>query len=603
MTRVRHGRVHTALAVWLLLGVPFAPAQDPEATPEGRSTYLGRPVAHTMHWTGAAWLLRATREQEENGVLLRKWLDVQPGQTVCDLGCGNGYHTLPLAEAVGKDGLVYAVELQPKLLEMLELRARPRGIENLRYVECTVDDPRLPASSCDLVLLVDVYHEMSHPVRVMQAVKRALRPGGRVVLVEFRAEDPEVPIKPEHTMTKAQVLREMAEHGFALADETDALPWQHAMSFVPAPADPRLGARQTVQGFLRAAAGGDDRVVAPFLADEALLRSLPALAADDRAELEAGPDGSLVARLRTTAGERLPHDLDELVLGRDEAGRWLVREVRATTDGPRGHGSSRPFVAMHTGTGNAPLEQQAAMVRELGFDGMECPVERTAETRRACEAAGTDLRAAYGVLDLVDIPATESDPVRFLAPRLEPIRRAMRELAGGPGMLWLALRHERAPLGDTAGDPAAWFALRQLLEESRTTGVEIALYPHKGFWVESVDHAVRLAARIADPRLGVCFNLCHHLATSDDTDVRPVLGRCGKLLLAATVGGADTDGTDWSTLIQPLGRGSHPLGQFLEGLDALGFQGPVGLQAFGITLPPRDHLAESMTAWRAAHAR
>ena len=126
-------------------------AQDPEATPEGRSTYLGREVAHTMHWTGAAWLLRATREQEENGVLLRRWLDVQPGQAVADLGCGNGYHTLPLAETVGAKGTVYAVELQPKLLEMLQLRAKPRGLENIRYVACTVDDPKLPrqhSTSC-----------------------------------------------------------------------------------------------------------------------------------------------------------------------------------------------------------------------------------------------------------------------------------------------------------------------------------------------------------------------------------------------------------------------------------------------------------------------
>lgn len=595
------GRAITAMA--LACASLFAQATDPEATAEGRSTYLGREVAHTMHWTGAAWLLRATREQEENGALLRRWLDVQPGQAVADLGCGNGYHTLPLAEAVGAKGAVYAVELQPKLLEMLQLRARPRGIENIRYVECTVDDPKLPGAALDLVLLVDVHHELSHPVRVMGHVKRALKPGGRVVLVEFRAEDPEVPIKPEHTMTKAQMVREMAELGFAVADETEELPWQHAMSFVPAAGDERLGAREVVKAFLRAAGGTDERVVLPFLADEAALGGLPPLAADDRAELESGPGGAVLAKLRTADGALLPHDRDEVVLQRDAEGRWLVREVRAAADTARAHGAARAFFAMHTGTGSAPLEQQAAMVRDLGFDGMECPVERAAETRRACEAAGIDLRAAYAVLDLPDIPAFESNPLRVLGPRLEPLRRAMRELAGGPGMLWLALRHEQAPLRDEAGDLEASVALRSLLEDSRATGVEIALYPHKGFWLETTDHALRLADAVDDPRLGLCFNLCHHLATTDDTDVRDALARCGRRLLAATVSGADTDGTGWDTLIQPLGKGTHSLRQFLGGLDAVGFRGPVGLQAFGITLPPREHLGASMAAWRTAHAR
>jgi sugar phosphate isomerase/epimerase len=292
-----------------------------------------------------------------------------------------------------------------------------------------------------------------------------------------------------------------------------------------------------------------------------------------------------------------------LELQRDGEGRWLVREVRAAAHAARPHGATRAFFAMHTGTGSAPLEQQAAMVRELGFDGMECPVDRTAETRRACEAAGIDLRAAYAVLDLPAIPAIESNPLRVLGPRLEPLRRAMRELAGGPGMLWLALRHEQAPLRDTAGDLEASVALRSLLEESRITGVEIALYPHQGFWLETTEHALRLADAIDDPRLGLCFNLCHHLATTDDADVRGALGRTGRRLLAATVNGAETDGTGWEELIQPLGKGTHSLRQFLDGLDAVGFRGPVGLQAFGIMLPPREHLSASMAAWRTAHAR
>lgn len=595
------GRAIAALA--LACASLLAQDTDPEATAEGRSTYLGREVAHTMHWTGAAWLLRATREQEENGVLLRRWLDVQPGQVVADLGCGNGYHTLPLAETVGTKGAVHAVELQPKLLEMLQLRAKPRGLDNIRYVECTVDDPKLPVGALDLVLLVDVHHELSHPVRVMGHVRRALKPDGRVVLVEFRAEDPGVPIKPEHTMTKAQMVREMAELGFALADETDDLPWQHAMSFVPATGDSRLGAREVTKAFLRAAGGNDERVVVPFLANEAALGSLPPLAATDRAELEAGAGGTVIARLRTADGTLLPHDRDEVVLQRDAEGRWLVAEARAAADIARAHGATRAFFAMHTGTGSATLEQQAAMVRELGFDGMECDVQRTAETRRACEAAGIDLRAAYAVLELPEVPTGSSDPEGIVRPRLATLERAMRELSGGPGMLWLALRHEKAALGDPAADTVALFALRSLLATARATGVEVALYPHKGFWLETTDHALRLADRIDDPLLGMCFNLCHHLATTEDTDMRAALARASRRLLAATVNGADTDGTGWDTLIQPLGKGTHSLRQFLDGLDAIGFRGPVGLQAFGITLPPREHLGASMTAWRTAHAR
>ena len=232
-----------------LLGLLDSPGpQDPESTPEGRTHYLGREVARTMHWRGAPWLMRETREQEENGVRLREWLAVEPGQAVCDLGCGNGYHTLPLAEAVGSEGRVFAVDLQPRMLELLDERAQEAGVQNLVPIEATVDDPRLPEASCDLVLLVDVYHEISHPVSVLGHLRRALKPGGEVVLVEFRTEDRYVPIKPEHKMTKAQVVREMAANGFELARETDALPWQHAMAFrAAAEPGPRFEARQLVE--------------------------------------------------------------------------------------------------------------------------------------------------------------------------------------------------------------------------------------------------------------------------------------------------------------------------------------------------------------------
>jgi len=241
--------------------------EDPEANPEGRDTYLGRDIARTMHWRGARWLLRETRENEENGALLRKWLNVQPGATVCDLGCGNGYHTLPLAQAVGAKGKVFAVDLQPEMLEFLGERAQEMEIENLVPIECTVDDPRLPADSTDMVLMVDVYHELSHPVRVLGHLRKALRKGGVVVLVEFRSEDRGVPIKVRHKMSKAQVIREMAANGYSLTRETDSLPWQHAMAFgVPKTIDAAHEARELGRGFLAAMAGSDPRVVLPYLA-------------------------------------------------------------------------------------------------------------------------------------------------------------------------------------------------------------------------------------------------------------------------------------------------------------------------------------------------
>ncbi len=240
---------------------------DPEAKPEGRDVYLGRDVAKTMHWRGAKWLLRETRENEENGELLREWLDVLPGKAVCDLGCGNGYHTLPLAEAVGPKGKVFAVDLQPKMLEFLSERAEEMNINNLVPIECTVDDPRLPVDSTDMVLMVDVYHELSHPVRVLGHLRKALKKGGVVVLVEFRTEDRGVPIKIRHKMSKAQVIREMAANGFRLVKETDSLPWQHAMAFGVAPAvDEAHEARELAQGFLAAMAGDDPRIVLPYLA-------------------------------------------------------------------------------------------------------------------------------------------------------------------------------------------------------------------------------------------------------------------------------------------------------------------------------------------------
>jgi SAM-dependent methyltransferase len=195
---------------------------------------MGRPVAQVMHWKGAEWLLRETRESEEHTARMLEALAVQPGDRVCDLGCGVGYLTLPLAERVGAAGEVVAVDIQPEMLVQLEARARAAGASSIRTVLGTEADPKLEPGSCDLVLMVDVYHELGYPEQVLAAVERALAPGGRLVLVEFRAEDPEVPIKPEHKMSRAQVERELAANGWRLAASFDELPWQHVLTFQPA---------------------------------------------------------------------------------------------------------------------------------------------------------------------------------------------------------------------------------------------------------------------------------------------------------------------------------------------------------------------------------
>ena len=208
------------------------PAPKPEAKiPPAPGTYMGRRVAQTMHYAGAPWLMREGRDREEGTKLLLEKLDVKPGTTICDMGCGNGFYTLPLARMTGAEGRVYAVDIQQQMLDLLEARARKAGITNIEPTLGTFVDPKLPDTSIDLILLVDVYHEMSHPEHMLKAMRKALTPDGRLVLVEFRGEDPDVPIKPLHKMTKKQILKELVPNGFKLAGEFDGLPMQHVMTF------------------------------------------------------------------------------------------------------------------------------------------------------------------------------------------------------------------------------------------------------------------------------------------------------------------------------------------------------------------------------------
>ena len=210
-------------------GEPDAASATSESTE--RSVYMGRTIAPPMHYSGAAWLTRDTRDAEENPAMLLKALELEAGQTVCDFGCGNGFHTLQLAKRVGPRGAVYAVDIQPEMLELLADRAEPRGLDNIEPVLANAEDPGLPAATFDLVLMVDVYHELSDPPPVLAAVRESLKPRGRMAVVEFREEDPSVPILPLHKMSQTQVLREIGANGFTLVGQFDNLPWQHVLFF------------------------------------------------------------------------------------------------------------------------------------------------------------------------------------------------------------------------------------------------------------------------------------------------------------------------------------------------------------------------------------
>jgi cyclopropane fatty-acyl-phospholipid synthase-like methyltransferase len=199
--------------------------------PPAATHHLGREIAQTMHYTGAPWLVRESRQREEDCRLLLEALAIKKGQKICDLGCGNGFYTLELARRVGPEGIVYAVDIQPEMLRMLARRAAEEGLTNIRPILGTFIDPRLPEGQVDLVLCIDVYHEFSHPEQMLARIRESLAADGRLVLAEFRGEDPAVPIKPLHKMTKAQVKAELEPAGFELAQEFDRLPWQHLLFF------------------------------------------------------------------------------------------------------------------------------------------------------------------------------------------------------------------------------------------------------------------------------------------------------------------------------------------------------------------------------------
>ena len=193
--------------------------------------YMGREIAHVMGHQAADWLERPEREKEERPDLLIDSLNLKPGDVVADIGAGTGYYSWRAAQKVDEKGLVYAVEIQQEMLDLLAKRMVERKITNVKGVLGTITDPKLPVNSVDLVLMVDVYHEFDHPFEMMQAICKSLKPGGRVVFVEFRAEDPKVPIKEVHKMSEAQVRKEMTVHPLEWKETIGILPWQHVIVF------------------------------------------------------------------------------------------------------------------------------------------------------------------------------------------------------------------------------------------------------------------------------------------------------------------------------------------------------------------------------------
>jgi ubiquinone/menaquinone biosynthesis C-methylase UbiE len=191
----------------------------------------GREYALPMSAAGAAWLDRDERDREEATELSLRLLEVQRGSVVADIGAGSGYYATRLARLVGPDGRVYANDIQPAMLDILRARIERERLSNIELVLGTPTDPRLPRASVDLAILVDVYHEFSAPQVMLRRIRDALKPGGRLVLLEYRGEDPRVPILPAHKMTVAQARTEVEAEGFRLTVVKEDLPWQHVLIF------------------------------------------------------------------------------------------------------------------------------------------------------------------------------------------------------------------------------------------------------------------------------------------------------------------------------------------------------------------------------------
>ena len=200
---------------------------------QGVHPVTGRHIAGVMSAAGSDWLDRPEREEEEHPDQALQAIGIRRGMVVADVGAGSGVMTFKMAKLVGPSGKVYAVDIQPEMLEILQTRAQRDKVTNIQTVLDTVSDPKLPAGAIDLILLVDVYHEFSQPQAMLDHMREALKPNGRLVLLEYRKEDPTVPILPDHKMSVSEVKAEVEPEGFQFDQVIEVLPRQHIIIFRP----------------------------------------------------------------------------------------------------------------------------------------------------------------------------------------------------------------------------------------------------------------------------------------------------------------------------------------------------------------------------------
>ena len=193
--------------------------------------YMDREIAYVMGYEGIGWLERSEREKEENVSKLIQNMDIKPNDKIADIGAGSGYHVFRIAPIANK-GMVYAVDIQTEMLMAIENIKERSKIKNIKTILGSEESVYLPKNSVDKILMVDVYHEFSFPIEMINSIKSALKPEGELFLIEYRAEDPNVPIKKIHKMSEKQAVKEMNAAGFKLKKNINNLPWQHCMIFV-----------------------------------------------------------------------------------------------------------------------------------------------------------------------------------------------------------------------------------------------------------------------------------------------------------------------------------------------------------------------------------
>lgn len=225
---MRNFRAFCSLVFAYALVLPI----HPQVGTPGTHPVTGREYAKPMSADGADWLSRPERDQEEHPKQAIDALRIAKGATVADIGAGSGYITALLARRVGPSGKVYANDIQVRMLDLLRQNIARQKLANVEPVLGAIDDPKVPANSIDMALMVDVYHEFSEPQKMLRGIRTALRSDGRMALIEYRGEDPNVPIRPEHKMTVAQVRAEVEPEGFRFVETIEILPRQHIVIFV-----------------------------------------------------------------------------------------------------------------------------------------------------------------------------------------------------------------------------------------------------------------------------------------------------------------------------------------------------------------------------------